>query len=456
MPDTRFATAPTGNLRAVLRRAGMRRLLGVRLTSQLGDGWFQAGLAGSVLFNPQKGAGPVEIAMAFAILLLPYSLVSPYAGVFLDRWSRRSVLVLSNGVRAALVVPSVALIWQGREGAAFTLLALAIIAINRFFLSGLSAAQPHVVDRPRLVTANSLSTTLGTVCYTLGLGSALAVSRAIGTGFHGYAAVAGVAIALYSVSAVLARVFFDRDALGPDDAERATCGWYAEVGRTTRGMVEGVRHLAGRRGAALLVLAQAAHRALYGLLALATLLLYRNYFTTGDNYSSSLSGLGQVAVAGAAGAFVASLITPSITRRVGGWRFVAGLFALLAVAVPALGLPFQRPLLVLAVFLIAVVSQGTKIVVDTALQVEADDDFRGRVFSVNDTAFNLAFVAGLFVGALTLPETGHSAIALLGVGGGYAALASWYAHVGGRQARLRGDDIQVRASTAPPVLTGQR
>lgn len=450
------AMPTTGNLRAVLRRPGMRRLLAVRVASQLGDGWFQAGLAGSVLFNPQKAASPVEIATAFAILLLPYSLVGPYAGVFLDRWSRRQVLVVANAARAALVVPAVLLIWYGRENGLFTLLALAIIAINRFFLSGVSAAQPHVVDPHRLVTANSLATTVGTVCYTLGLGSAATVSHAIGTGFHEYALVAAVAIVLYALSAVLARVFFDAAALGPDDAERVTKGLRAEVVDTARGMVDGIRHLGRHRGAALLVAAQAAHRGLYGVLALATLLLYRNYFTTGEQFSSSLMGLGQVAIAGAAGALAASFLTPPISRRIGGWRFVAGMFAVLAVAVPLCGLPFKRPLLVLAVFLIAVVSQGTKIVVDTALQVEADDDFRGRVFSVNDTAFNLVFVAGLFVAALTLPETGHSVIALLAVGGGYAALASWYANAGGRYARQSGDDIQVRDAVAPPVLTSSR
>ena len=51
---------------------------------------------------------------------------------------------------------------RATQGLGFVLLALAVIAINRFFLAGLSAAQPHVVDDARLVTANSLATTLGT------------------------------------------------------------------------------------------------------------------------------------------------------------------------------------------------------------------------------------------------------------------------------------------------------
>ncbi len=40
-----------------------------------------------------------------------------------------------------------------------------------------------------------------------------------------------------------------------------------------------------------------------------------------------------------------------------------------------------------------------KICVDTTLQETVDDDFRGRVFSVYDTLFNVTFVVALLVGA---------------------------------------------------------
>jgi predicted MFS family arabinose efflux permease len=49
------------------------------------------------------------------------------------------------------------------------------------------------------------------------------------------------------------------------------------------------------------------------------------------------------------------------------------------------------------------------------------------VFSVNDTAFNLCFVGGLFLGALILPSDGHSPAVLAAAGAAYAVLALWYA-----------------------------
>ena len=123
-PATR--TAPHHNVLAILSRPGFRRLLTVRLLSQLGDGWFQAALAGSVLFNPERAASPIAITAAFAVLLLPYSVVGPFVGVFLDRWSRRTSMGVANLARAVAVLPAAVSVWYGREDMIF--LGAALIA----------------------------------------------------------------------------------------------------------------------------------------------------------------------------------------------------------------------------------------------------------------------------------------------------------------------------------------
>ena len=64
----------------------------MRLAGQFGDGLFQAALAGAVLFDPEHQARAADIASGFAVLLLPYSLIGPFAGVLLDRWWRQRVL----------------------------------------------------------------------------------------------------------------------------------------------------------------------------------------------------------------------------------------------------------------------------------------------------------------------------------------------------------------------------
>jgi MFS family permease len=438
---------PHGNLRAIFAQRGFRRLLAVRVSSQLGDGWFQAGLASSVLFNPERAATPAAIATAFAILLVPYSTLGPFVGVFLDRWSRRTALVSANTIRAVLVLPASLYVWRGEEGPLFLVSALAIIALNRFFLSGLSASQPHVVEEERLVTANSIATTFGTVVFTLGIGSAGLIFHLTGTGYHPYAVVSATAALAYAFSALLTIWSFQVDELGPDDSQQPQGSILAALGDTARGMVDGVRHLVERPSAASLLVVQAAHRTLYGILAITVLLLYRNYYTV-DNAAASMSGLLPVAAVAAVGSLLAAVITPPITRRVGGWRWVTVMLGGLALLVPALGLPYLSGLTAAAAFFVSLVTQGTKIVTDTALQVEMSDEYRGRVFSINDTAFNLMFVVGLIIGAVLLPADGHSPAVMATIGLGYAITAIWYGMVA---ARLPVETTRAAAISADPA-----
>ena len=90
-----------GDLRAVVRHRDFRRLFATRLTSQAADGAFQAALASLFFFSPERQTSAGSVAAAFATLLLPYSLVGPFAGVLLDRWRRRQILVVANLLRAA-------------------------------------------------------------------------------------------------------------------------------------------------------------------------------------------------------------------------------------------------------------------------------------------------------------------------------------------------------------------
>lgn len=426
----------THNVRAILAKRGFRRLLTVRALGQAADGVFQAGLAGSVLFNPERSASPAAVAIGFAILLLPYSLIGPYVGVFLDRWSRRSILSVGNVARAFLVLPVAVLIWHGSESGLFLTLALLVIGLNRLILAAHSAAVPHVVDDERLVTANAFASTVGAIAFSCGLGlAAMLVRTVLPTSFHGYAAVASIASIGYAGTAVMVWASFRPDALGPDAHVRRCEAIAAAMLHAGRGMIDGVRHLARRRRAAYALLAQSLHRALFGVLMLAMLLLYRNAFHPTQDVGGSISGLTVAVAAGGVGLLVAAFVTPPITRRIGGWRWIVGCLGLSSAALLVFVLPFNPLLLPVAVFALNVTSQGMKIVVDTALQHECDDDYRGRVFSLNDTLFNLCFVIGMYVAAMTLPDSGRTTVGLLIVAGGYALIAGGYAVVASRAER---------------------
>ncbi|MGY1748531.1 MFS transporter [Modestobacter sp. SYSU DS0511] len=415
-------------MRSLLRRPDFRRLLLTRLSGQFGDGVFQAALAGTVLFNPSRAADPVDVAAGFAVLLLPYSLVGPFAGVWLDRWSRRQVLLLANVVRAALVAVVAGLILAGVAGPAFYTAGLLVISVNRFVLSALSAGLPHTADEPALVSANALSTTSGAVAAVLGGGSAIVASAVAGSANGGYALLAaGAALPYLAASAVAAG--FTRGHLGPD---HDTVQDRAGARDVLHGMVAGARHVLAHPPATAVLTVMAVHRLFYGLLTLVVLLLYRNTFTGGSRlFPGGLAGLGQVLALGAVGTLLAAVVTPVAVRRMGKARWITLMLAVGGTGQLVLGGLFVPAATVAAVCTLGFVAQAVKICVDTTLQESIDDDFRGRVFAVYDTLFNVTFVLSLMAGAFLLPASGMSWAALAGVGSGYlltaAAFARWCA-----------------------------
>lgn len=159
-----------GDLRVLLRLRDFRNLLAVRLLSQAADGVYQVALATYVVFSPEKQASPGAIASAMAVLLLPYSVVGPFAGVLLDRWRRRQVFLYGNLLRAVLACGTALLIVAHVPDWLFYASALSVTAVNRFVLAGLAASLPHVAGAGQLVTANALSPTAGTLAAVAGGG----------------------------------------------------------------------------------------------------------------------------------------------------------------------------------------------------------------------------------------------------------------------------------------------
>ncbi len=415
-------TSRRGHVREILATGDFDRLFCTRLTSQCADGVFQASLAGAVLFNPERAAHPTQVAAGLAVLLLPYSFVGPFAGVLLDRWSRQRILLLGNLIRCVLVVLVAVEIASGLGGPPLYATALVTISVNRFFLSGLSAALPHVIDPRHLVTANALSTTAGTGATALGGAAALLVRLAVGSGNHGYAAIAISSAIGYGASAI-AVSGFRRDRLGPDETEVAGRESAREI---VAGLTAGARHVYRRKPAFYALATMTVHRFCYGMTTIAGILLYRNYFHDDGIFRAGLAGLSQMVALGAAGSLLAAVVTPAATRRIGKPAWITGLLIGAGVVELALGAPYTMPALLLAAFLLGLAAQGVKISVDTTVQETIDDDFRGRVFSVYDTLFNVMYVLAAVVGVFTLPDTGKSYAMLIAVAIGYVATALLY------------------------------
>jgi hypothetical protein len=327
------------------------------------------------------------------------------------------------------------LVAAGVQGPGFYAVALAVVSVNRFFLSSLSASLPHVVSPNQLVTANSLATTLGSAATVTGVGVGLAVRGIAGDDDAGAAVIALTATVSYVVSALAAAQLPSR-LLGPD-VTIIHAPVREALGQVARGIGAGARHVWHRRAAGVALAAIGAHRFFYGVSTIATLLLYRNYsgFTDHGWVRTDLPGLGQIVAAGSVGAVAAAVATPPATRRIGKHRWIVVVFALAALVEGTLAPTYRQVPFLAAALLLGFAAQASKICVDTIVQQTIDDEFRGRVFAFYDIVFNVAFVSAAALSALLLPRDGKSYAVLALITAGYAATSLGYLRAGRDRAR---------------------
>jgi MFS family permease len=425
------------DLRSVLSERDFRRLFTTRLISQAGDGIYTAGFGAYVFFSATTYPNPAAAAEAFAVLYLPYSFIGPFAGVFIDRWSRRQILLVSALVRAVLVAITALLVASGELGIPLYVSALAALGVNRFFLASLSAALPHVVRGDQLVMANSVAPTIGGIVTTVAGVAGIGIRLVAGGGHGGAAVIIGVAAGCYLLAG-LAAATMSRDLLGPvHEPGTAPEALLRELRDVLHGLAAGVRYLARRPGPAGALGAVGGYRVLFGIVFLMSILLYRNYFYPGGNGNAALSHFTLVVVATAVGYGLAAVISPVVTRRWSKHTWIAVLLAISGL-IMTLGATFRQLPFLLIGFVLGLTGQGIAISATTIIQEQTSDTYRGRAFALYDMMFNGIFVVGAVVGALIIPVDGKSYPLIVVTAAGYLLAALVYGLYGSDRSRQEG------------------
>lgn len=447
--------APTrGRLAAALGESdGLGRLSTARLAALLSEGIHQAALGGIVLFSPESGTTPAAIVGGFAVMLLPYSIVGPFAAAALDRWDRRVVVAVAALVRALAIVATIALIAAGavHSGAGLAVLfALSLVAIGlgRLINTGMTAAMPKVVPDRLLAATNSVLVTVGSVITAVGAVAAFAVLAVLGAGDAAvsWTLVPSVVTALVGVWAVLA---LPRRHLGPDDDELLCHPDEAVTRRAVRafagGLAEGVR--AARSSALVWVSLTGVTlgRAAFGITTMLAILLLRDAESGGSGgpVVAGMGGFGLMSASVAAGMGLAAVVTPWAIARARRVLVVAAGAAASAVAQLVVGPTLDPTALVVGAVAIGLGAQVVKLVADNAMQTDVPDVRRGGVFALQDALFNSAFVVGMLVVLPLVPADGRSVSLMLVPAVLYAAAAVIALVVGTRSGaqteRARGD-----------------
>lgn len=388
----------------VVETRDAKLLLATRLTGQASDGLLQAALGSFVLFSPERQSSAAEVAATFAVLLLPYSLVGPFAGVFLDRWSRARVLVVANLARALVMLGIAMLVMDGRDGLDLGAAVLLAMGFGRLVLAGLSAGVPHVVAAQHLVTANAVFPTAGTVAGAIATVIGLVVAPRLGPDSETILVLV-VAVGLVVAATLASRIPYA--GLGPAPRDPAGIrSLTSDLMAVVVGMVAGVRHLHHRPRARRAMAIVVAHRIAFGAMLVDALLIVRHTLNAPTDPQAALGDFAITAAGASAGSFLAAFAAPRLSRRIGLTRWAA-LTLVVAGFVTPLG--FATLLLVpMAVGSLAMgfAGQTVKISGDTWLQRDVDDEYRGRVFSLYDVVLNVGLVSGMCLAAFSAPDSG--------------------------------------------------
>src|SRR4029450_9039938 len=286
---------------------------------------------------------------------------------------------------------------------------LIAMSLNRFVLAALSASLPHTIDAGEYMVANSVVPTIGPAGLLIGAGVATGLRLLLGHVMPGYQADAVlfvVAAVGFAASAGLT-LLIPRRQLGPDVTART------RARQVVSSLVEALAHLRRQRAAGIGLLTIAAHRLIYGIVLVAMILVFRNYFHGLGQVDAAIAGLGLLVIITGTGFVSASVVTPPMSARLG--LRSAMIVCLLAPGVFQVvpGAIYAKVPLMVAAFLLGVTAQCIKICVDTLVQAHVADEFKGRVFVVYDIIFNLVLVVAAVIAAVILPANGKSVIVLI-------------------------------------------
>jgi len=370
-------------------------LMGYQFLAQAGQGVVQGAIFKALVFGGEKGFD-ISVAPSADYLLkvvlalyIPYTFLSPFVGVFIDRFERRRVAWWADILSAALVALIVILVIlplgssspEGKTWPTIGLILGLLVAqsVARIALAIKSAALPDVLSGKDLLQGNGLSQAGGGLAQVVGIGVGTVVAGQIAPWIG---VLFGAAVLL--VGAVVSRQ------MRMVEARRHEASLGQEVRRILRTVVAGVEEVAARPAAALGLSSFQMLRYQFWGFVLMTFALYAKDLVEGgnaDTLSQILSGLGGL-VGGALGLIVAQ----RLKDRVPPIRLLLASMTLLGAATVVFGGILTVAAFAVLLFVGFFCFFLGKISTDTITQQAMPDDFRGRAFALYDIAYNLGFI----------------------------------------------------------------
>lgn len=402
---------------AALSHPDYRRLLLARVSSQAADGLFMATALHTVVFLPERQSTMLGFALATALTLLPFSFLEPFAGVFVDRWRRRRLLVAFSLLR----LPAALLTLTATSGVALVYAGMLIVfSAIRLFQATASAVVPRVLGVPDeqellpdgerdaraaattlLFDGNTIAAVAGSVALFGGIVTGSRLTAALGV-----TAPLLVACAVWGLASLASATL--SSSLPPERPPAQPLGGaMAAVGHD---LADGLHRIRRTPAALAPILTVAVVQVLQVLMVTVSLMVMKEMLDSGLATFSWLLG------AGGLGVFLGYLTVKLVGAHVSNALLIGVACGVSALSVVPALVAFDAASLSLSALLMGVSYAWVRVPGDTLAQAAVPDRYRGRVFTVMDLAFNTSRVLGAAAAVVVVPLVGAwGAYALAGV-----------------------------------------
>jgi MFS family permease len=405
--------------------AGFFDKLFAQFLVQAGQGVVQGAIAKSLAFGGQQGFDVQNLPSAKYLLTVvlflygPYTLLSPFVGVFIDRFPRRRVVWWTTLITAVVVTAVAVLVLlplgsgttEGRVGATAALIVglLAVQACTRVALAVKSAAIPDVLSGKDLLSGNGLSQAGGGFFQIVGI--------AFGTGLAGFVP-PWIPVVIGAVVLIVGGVVAKQ--LRHAEVHRHDSTFGQEVSRVLRDIVAGLKEVASRPAAALGLSSFQMLRYQFWGFGLFVFGLYGKNLVKGgdaDTLSLVLSGIG-----GLLGGVLGVIVAQKLKDKVPPVRLLVVSMVLLGIGTLVGGLLVSVAGFALMLFMGFFSFFLGKISADTITQQAMPDDFRGRAFALFDIAYNLGYIVPALILFLVWGDGSSASTRLILLGSGVVFL----------------------------------
>jgi MFS family permease len=396
--------------RRVLGNSALTRLLAGEFVSSIGD-WLY--LVALLVVVYQRSNSAALLGVVGAARVLPYVLLSVPAGIIVDRFDRRMVLLVTDIARGTVMLGLAALVWFNASLVAIIALTLLAATFSTFFGPAIAAFLPSLArDESELGPANSAWASLDNLGFVIGPALAGVLIAVGGLTF---------AFLLNAVSfAVVAAVLWRLPSRGGLAAIAASAAAEAEaagasVAPKPAGMALWPKLRELRRPLSGLAVINLVGGFVFGGLGVLTVVIAIDVLQQGEAATGYLNAA--VGVGGLVGAIGSGVLV--LRRRLGPPLVAGGL-------VLALGLIFlgSSGSLLPALLAMAVASAGDlvmEVVATTLFQRVVPDEIRGRAYGIMHTITVSAYAAG----SLLMPiAAGVTSIVVVLAGAGIAMAAA--------------------------------